>query len=214
MRLVPLQCGRKNAEVIPIITRFCQIGYGLWPVRVPWPRLLALASAALLGVTFGRTFIGPVSIVDGPSMAPTFLPGACLHTAALTEPLERGDIVLIEDGSRETALKRIVGLPGETIHLWRGRVFINDKMIFEPYLPKHTYTYPTQQQQLGAAFRLRHDQYFVLGDNRLCSIDSRAYGPIAESRIKRRVPLAQEFLRPQFAQYTLPAAGALLIRPL
>ena len=58
------------------------------------------------------------------------------------------------------------------------------------------------------------DQYFVLGDNRLCSADSRTYGPVGRNRIKRRVPLPEDFICAYSAPYTLPDYGKSLIRPL
>jgi signal peptidase I len=146
-------------------------------------------------------------------MSPTYLSGERVYTAPITTPLRRGDIVLIDDGSHEFALKRVVGLPRETVQLWRGYVFINRTMLREPYLPKHTYTSPSQQNEISV-FELGEDQYFVLGDNRTSSVDSRAYGPIESSKIKSRVPLPDSFLRPSFAAFTLPTDGKRTIRPL
>ena len=56
-------------------------------------------------------------------------------------------------------------------------------------------------------------EYFVLGDNRTCSSDSRAYGPVERKQIKRRVPLPDDFVCAYFAPYTLPGYGKTLIRP-
>jgi hypothetical protein len=105
-------------------------------------------------------------------------------------------------------------LPGETVQLWRGRVFINREMLIEPYLPKHVYTYPAEPSRRGATFVLGEDQYFVLGDNRPWSADSRTYGPVVRTQIKRRVPQAEDFVCAYFAPYTLPDYGKSLIRPL
>jgi signal peptidase I len=101
-------------------------------------------------------------------------------------------------------------MPGETVQFWRGRVFINKQLLSEPYLPKHTYTYPLGE---WVEFHLGDCQYFVLGDNRPCSADSRTYGPLARDQIKRRILSAGE-LRAEFRPYTLPAMGKMLIRPM
>jgi signal peptidase I len=179
--------------------------------------LFTVTFAAFLGIAAGRTVIssisGSVSVVEGNSMSPTYTSGERVYTAPISTPLQRGDIVLMDDGREEYALKRIVGMPGETVHLWRGYVFINRFMIREPYLPKHTYTSPSQQTEV-AVFELGQDQYFVLGDNRLSSIDSRIYGPVARGQIKSRVPMPQGVIRPSFAAFTLPAQGKRTIRPL
>jgi signal peptidase I len=190
--------------------------YGVWQKK-PFRWLITVTFSAFLGIAAGHTVIGSlsgsVSVVDGTSMVPTYKPGARVYTGPITTPLERGDIVLIDDGGPDYALKRIVGMPGETIHLWRGYVFINRKMLREPYLPRYTFTFPSQSREVFK-FSLGPDEYFVLGDNRVCSIDSRAYGPVPRKHIKSRVPLPESRLVPSFADYTLPAEGKRTIRAL
>jgi len=146
-------------------------------------------------------------------MAPTFMPGTRVYTAPIATPLKRGDIVLVDDGRKDYALKRIVGMPGEIVHLWRGYVFINRKMLREPYLAKHTYTFPDENTQTFV-FELGPDQYFMLGDNRDHSSDSRTYGPVERKLIKSRAPSAGDASRAWFSAYTLPIGGKRAIRPL
>ena len=177
-----------------------------------WRSLPAIALAAILGMAFGRSVLGPVSVVKGSSMLPTYPPGTMLHTDGISSSLQRGDVVLLDDGDKEYAVKRIVGLPGETVRIWRGYVFINREMLFEPYLPRNTYTYP--KEGLGATFVLSNSEYFVLGDNRLNSSDSRFYGPLEATCIKRRVPLPDSFTPPHFCRFTLAIAGKGIILPL
>jgi signal peptidase I len=187
----------------------------LWNKK-PFRWMFAACLAALVGVAAGRTvksMSGLVSVVDGQSMAPTYEHGSTVYTAPITTPLERGDIVLIDDGHSEYALKRIIGMPGETVILWRGYVFINRKMLREPYLAKHTYTFPSPENET-CVFELGNDQYFVMGDNRLRSVDSRAYGPVERKRIKSRVPSTANALRAHFAAYSLPAKGKRTIQAL
>jgi signal peptidase I len=187
----------------------------LWRTQ-PHRLLLAVGLAAMVGVAGGRTVLaiaGSVSVVDGKSMAPTYQPGTRVLTEPISKPLERGDIVLVDDGSKDYALKRIVGMPGETVQFWRGYVFIDQMMLREPYLPKFTYTFPDERTQV-CTFKLAEGQYFVLGDNRLCSFDSRNYGPVARKQIKGHVPMPEHPLRAEFAAYTLPASGKRTIRPL
>jgi signal peptidase I len=171
-----------------------------------------VAVAALAGAAAGRSFIGTVTVVQGSSMAPTYQPGATIEAAAIDTELRRGDIVLLDDGRGGLALKRIVGLPGEIVHLWHGQVFINRQMIREPYLPRHTYTAPSQTTG-QIMFKVADGHYFVLGDNRTCSEDSRYYGPVERRQIKNRVPLPGSN-PPELVAYTLPEKGKTLIRPL
>jgi signal peptidase I len=183
----------------------------------PFRWLVAVVCAALAGIAAGHTVIasvsGSVSVVDGVSMAPTFRPGTRVYTAPISSPLQRGDIVLVDDGRKDYALKRIVGMPRDTVHLWRGCVFINRTMLREPYLPKHTYTFPDEHNETFV-FELGEDQYFLLGDNRTFSSDSRAYGPVDRKNLKSRVPSAGGAPRACFTAFTLPASGNRAIRPL
>ena len=192
--------------------QICRFVQKLWK-NLPCRLIMAAAVAVVLGVGAGRVFIGSVYVVEGTSMAPTYQPGTHLYGAPISTPLERGDVVLLDDGKEDYAVKRIIGLPGETVQLWRGRVFINRQLLVEPYLTKHTYTYPVEQLRRAATFILVEKEYFVLGDNRPCSSDSRAYGPVERKQIKRRVPLPDDFVCAYLAPYTLPAYGKTLIRP-
>src|SRR5690348_10467081 len=129
-----------------------RVGRQIWQKK-PLRWLLTVSLAAFFGIAAGRTVIaalsGSVSVVDGNSMYPTYLPGDRVYTAPISSPLMRGDVVLMDDGRQEYALKRVIGMPGETVHLWRGYVFINRIMLREPYLPKHTYTSPSQESEVS-----------------------------------------------------------------
>ena len=81
-------------------------------------------------------------------------------------------------------LKRVIGLPGELITWSRGRFAINGAALEEPYarIPEAP---PGDDERY--AWRLGSDEYFVVGDNRLYSRDSRLYGPIRRSAIRAKV---------------------------
>jgi signal peptidase I len=191
----------------------CRLIQKFWKNRA-CRMLVAVAIAVGVGVGAGHAFIGSVYVVEGTSMVPSYPAGTHLYGAPISTPVDRGDVVLLDDGKEDYAVKRVIGLPGETVQLWRGHVFINRRMLVEPYLPKRIYTYPAEPERRGATFMLGKDQYFVLGDNRLYSADSRNYGPVERKQIKRRVPLPEDFVCAYFAPYTLPNYGKSLIRPL
>jgi signal peptidase I len=167
------------------------------------PLILAVF-AAVGGLAVGRNFLGSVSVVTGCSMAPTFQEGSRVYTKPISGSVNRGDVVVMDDGSGDDAIKRIVGLPGETVYLWRGYVFIDRKILLEPYVPKKVYTLPRQRV---AVFELGPSQYFVLGDNRPSSADSRLYGPVERKQIKKRIPLPEGASRAYFGPVRLPPFG-------
>jgi signal peptidase I len=193
-----------------------RVGHRIWQ-KDPFRWLLAIIFAAIVGIVTGHTVIasvsGSVSVVDGASMAPTFPSGTRIYSAPISTSLARGDVVLIDDGNKGYALKRIVAMPGETVQMWRGYVFIDRKMLREPYLGKHTYTFPDSFSQISI-FKLTEGQYFVMGDNRDYSVDSRRYGPIERDQIKSRVPAFGNSLRACFGAYTLPSEGKRNIKAL
>jgi signal peptidase I len=173
--------------------QICRFTQKLWK-NSPCRMWLAAALAAVLGVGASRVFIGSLCLVDGQSMEPTYRAGTYLYAAPVSTALKRGDVVVLDDGKGDYAVKRIIGLPGETVQVWRGRVFVNRRVLVEPYLPRNTYTYPMEPTRWGTAVVLGEGEYFVLGDNRLYSADSRAYGPAHRRQIKRRVPLPDYFV--------------------
>jgi len=194
------------------MAKICQLIHKFWKNR-PCRLLAEAAFAIVLGLGAGHVLVGSDYVVDGASMAPNYQPGMRLHTSPISTPLERGDVVVLDDGHAEYAVKRIIGLPGETVQVWRGHVFVNRRMLVEPYLPKKVYTCPTGREFLGATYVLAAGEFFVLGDNRPCSTDSRCYGPVNRRQLKRRVPLPENSTCGYFAPYTLPSGGTFMIQP-
>ena len=95
----------------------------------------------------------------------------------------RTDVVVIRDpADNGYSVKRIIGVAGDAIYLKEGDVYINGRKLTEPYLSPQmpTYSYGKSREQLIVCGT---DQYFVLGDNRMNSADSRTYGPISRKRI-------------------------------
>jgi signal peptidase I len=110
-------------------------------------------------------------------MTPTLHPGDILW-AKNPHDLKRGHIVVF----MKTALllKRVIGLPGERLQIRSGRVLINETPLSEPYVPETAYLEP----QTDGHWNLEPDAYFVLGDARDDSLDSRKLGPINRDEIK------------------------------
>ncbi len=94
----------------------------------------------------------------------------------------RGEMAVLQDHLDESfVVKRIVGLPGELIEFKNGKVFIDGQELFESYLPEKTETWPMKASM--KSHRIPHGEYFVLGDNRPNSTDSRIYGSLDRKSI-------------------------------
>ncbi len=121
-----------------------------------------------------RTFIVTPIKVNGNSMYNTLEGKEFMILNKLGTP-ERYDIVVL-DARNDELIKRVYGLPGEKITIENNTIYINDKKIEDVYAYGETSNYET--------ITLKDDEYFVLGDNRAVSLDSRTIGPIKKSQIK------------------------------
>ena len=122
--------------------------------------------------------------VHGDSMSPTLLNNSVLAiNDAKNNQIERNQIVEYlshYQGNDVMKIGRIIGLPGESIFIKKGSVYINDAQIIEPYLPSEEKTASFSTN----ATVLKQNEFYILGDNRKNSIDSRIYGPIHRDQIK------------------------------
>lgn len=95
-------------------------------------------------------------------------------TAYVFNPPQRGDIVVFHLADRQQAdlVKRVVGLPGETVEMRDGRVYVDERLLEEPYLSAF-------DDSDEPPIVVSEGHYYVLGDNRAVSFDSRSMGPIS-----------------------------------
>ena len=155
-------------------------------VRV-WTRdLLVAIGLALVIIVF---LYQPVK-VEGTSMAPLLSDQERIFINKFVyrfEPIQRGDVVVFWyplDRSK-SFIKRVIGLPGETVEIRQGILLVDDKVIPEPYVPR-------QYEDLSdfGPVRVPKDSYFVMGDHRISSNDSRVFGPVANHYIYGRAVFA------------------------
>jgi len=93
------------------------------------------------------------------------------------------DVIVIEDpADHGYSVKRVIAVEGETVYFKDGHVYVNGKELKEPYLARGTRTYSNSTEK-EALFKCDKDQFFVLGDNRQNSVDSRIYGPVPRQYI-------------------------------
>lgn len=128
--------------------------------------------------------------VFGTSMSPNFEDGEYLIANKLIYNLkepQRGDVVIFEHSATQDYIKRIIGLPGETISIKDGKVYIDDVLLPEiEYLDPAIYTTGANALHEGESYEVPNGEYFVIGDNRPKSSDSRSFGSVDESTIKGR----------------------------
>lgn len=158
----------------------------------PILEIIKFALLALVIVVPIRAYIASPFLVNGGSMSPTFETGDYLIVDRLSYNFEnpsRGDIIIFrypKDPS-QFFIKRVIGLPGETLQIQNGIVTIDGEKaagaisLTEPYVEFQKYD--NLKTSLG------DDEYFVLGDNRSASSDSRLWGTLPENLIEGRVLL-------------------------
>jgi signal peptidase I len=140
-----------------------------------WKELAKLLAIAAVIVVPFRAYVAQPFIVDGASMDPTFTNGQYLIVDELSyhfKSPERGSVLIFKfpKDTSKYFIKRVIGLPGETVSLKSGKVFINSKELDEPYI-KYT-------SDNTLSYTLAEGEYFVMGDNRSASADSRLWGPV------------------------------------
>ena len=123
-----------------------------------------------------RAFVLGWYIIDGNSMRPTVENGELVVVDKWTKNFQRGDIVVYKDlTDNSDVVKRIVGLPGEQVEIKEGDVWVNNRILKEDYVALDTTG--------NVNTKLGDDEYFVLGDNRTDSRDSREIGAINRDQI-------------------------------
>ncbi len=172
--------------------------------------LFTLALLIIVVVIPIRIFVVSPFVVDGESMHPTFENLNYLIVDEVVyyfEAPKRGDVIVFRYPGDPSIfyIKRIIGLPGETVSIQNGVVGIQQSdgtsfTLTEPYVVNEDATY-SKSVTLGA------DQYFVMGDNRPNSSDSRVWGPLPRQNIIGRVdlrllPAAKSGFFPGAASYT------------
>jgi signal peptidase I len=121
-------------------------------------------------------------------MEPNFHDGEYLLTDKISYRFNkpnRGDVIIFKapGTSGDDFIKRIIGLPGETVSVMNGKVYVNDTELNEKYLPLGFTTGPGLFLSEGTKLVVPQEKFFVLGDNRNHSADSRSFGFIEKSTI-------------------------------
>jgi signal peptidase I len=161
-----------------------------------------------LGIFFALLFLGIIrnsTPVEGNSMNPTILDKENINLSSFTfinkfflKP-ERGDIVTFEsgrtveeDGQISSYIKRIVAVGGDSISIRDGFLYVNNELIKEPYIDKPRSTFGGSFLEDCKTIKIPQDYYFVLGDNRKRSKDSRELGLVSINEITSILPTKKQ----------------------
>lgn len=138
-------------------------------------------------------------IADGPSMAPTIEPDDRMLVDLeyyYDNPFERGDIIVFIAPNQNFYVKRVIGLPGETVRMSNNQLYINDELQEEPYIEDAVNQAGARGEKYNMDFdavTVPENSVFVLGDNRRNSYDSIMMGPISyESVIGKVIEIKHE----------------------
>lgn len=144
---------------------------------------LSLVIAIILAMVI-KTFLFEPTRIKGTSMNMTLQDDdrVIVNKIGLKfRALQRGDIIVMKFDEKHDYIKRVIGVPGENVQIIDGKVYINGKVLDEPYI------YGDFTESInGFEWKLKEDEYFVMGDNRKPggSTDSRVFGPVNINRIK------------------------------
>jgi signal peptidase I len=154
---------------------------------IEWTALLA---GALLVALLVKVFLFQAFVIPSESMVPTLRVGDRVLVNKVSYRLHdvrRGDILVFErppaartSSDDSDLIKRVIGLPGETVEGHDGQVFVDGRPLREPYLPRGTEIAPFAPVTIGRG------ELFLMGDNRAHSNDSRFFGPVPEDLVVGR----------------------------
>ena len=151
-----------------------------------WKELFKLIFLSLIIVVPFRLYIAQPFIVEGASMDPTFETGDYLIVDEFTyrfKTPERGSVLIFKypRDPRKSFIKRVIGLPGEKVSISKGQVAVTNTEHPDGFVLDEPYVKLNKEDDLN--YMLGANEYFVLGDNRIGSADSRIWGPVPEANI-------------------------------
>jgi len=153
--------------------------------------VVAVVLAVVVRAFFLQTFFVPST-----SMYPTLKPGDRIVVEKITKSVQSGDVIVFTTPPAEAGkcggspvpdlVKRVIGMPGDTLEVRNDQIYLTGKVLPQPWLPAPTANSDPQTADFGPV-KVPEGDYFVMGDNRGRSCDSRTWGPIEASSVVGKV---------------------------
>lgn len=156
-------------------------------IKTTWDILKFLIGVVLVAFIL-KAFVFQPFMVEGISMEPNYHDKEYIivnKAVYLAEKPARGDVMIFRppDNPQVTYIKRVIGLPNDNIKISEGKIFINGNPLEEKYLPSDRKTLIDSDISLIQGTKLGDKEYFVMGDNREHSTDSRVFGVVPRANI-------------------------------
>ena len=148
--------------------------------------VIELVVSVVIGLSLGLfiiNFVACLGVVEGSSMEPTYKDGDRIVICKIGKPC-RGDIAILEKDDGAILIKRVIAEPNDSLLIDDSKVYINGELVDEPYIKESTFS---GEDNEGVVVHMNEGEYFVMGDNRNNSNDSRYFGVVNSEQLVGKV---------------------------